>query len=118
MKSSSCASCASVSIAIQQPASLATFASSTLTSWRCALQSISIAFPSLAARVGEEWKSGGRHQEASDRAFDRAVVHAANDMPYSELIAVMDAVAQVKRPYATGPKTLQTTAFDVTFATD
>jgi biopolymer transport protein ExbD len=77
-----------------------------------------IALPNLAAKVNEEWKASGVHKEASDKKFDRAVVHAANDMPYSELIAVMDAVAQPKRQYAQGSKLLETTAFDVTFATD
>jgi biopolymer transport protein ExbD len=76
------------------------------------------AFPGLAAKVTEEWNASGLHREAADRRFDRAVVHAANDMPYAELIGVMDAVAQPKRPYATGSKLLQATAFDVTFATD
>ena len=77
-----------------------------------------VAFPALAAKVSEEWKASGSHREATDRTFDRAVVHAANEMPYSELIAVMDAVARSKRSVSTGGKLLETTAFDVTFATD
>jgi biopolymer transport protein ExbD len=77
-----------------------------------------VALPNLASKIGDEWKSSGIHREASDRQFDRAVVHAANDMPYSELIAVMDAVAQPKRQLAHGSKLLETPAFDVTFATD
>ena len=77
-----------------------------------------MSFPGLAAKITEEWKSAGVHHDATDRRFDRAVVHAANDMPYSELIAVMDAVAQPKRPLASGSNLHETTAFDVTFATD
>ena len=77
-----------------------------------------MALPNLAAKVHDEWKATGMHREASDRRFDRAVVHAPNDMAYSELIAVMDAVAQPKRPYSAGSKLLEATAFDVTFATD
>jgi biopolymer transport protein ExbD len=77
-----------------------------------------VALPNLASKIGEEWKSSGVHREAADRQFDRAVVHAANDMPYSELIAIMDAVAQPKRQFARGSKLLETPAFDVTFATD
>jgi biopolymer transport protein ExbD len=77
-----------------------------------------IAYPNLAAKVSDEWRASGQHREATDRRFDRAVVHASNDMPYSELIAVMDAIAQPKRSIASGGKPLETTAFDVTFATD
>jgi len=77
-----------------------------------------LAFPALAAKVSEEWKASGAHRDATDRAFDRAVVHAANDMPYSEMIAVMDAVAQPKRSISNGGKLLETKAFDITFATD
>lgn len=77
-----------------------------------------IAYPNLAAKVSDEWKNSGVHHEASDTRFDRAVVHAANDMPYSELIAVMDAVSQPKRQFSAGSKVRETAAFDVTFATD
>jgi biopolymer transport protein ExbD len=78
----------------------------------------SASLPNLASKVSEEWKATGVHRDAGDRHFDRAVVHAANDMPYGELIAVMDAVAQPKRVYTAGGKQVQTNAFDVTFATD
>ena len=81
-------------------------------------QKSGLALPHLAAKVADEWKSGGVHRDASDRRFDRAVVHAANDMAYSDMIAVMDAVSEPKRPYASGGKTLETTAFEVTFAMD
>jgi biopolymer transport protein ExbD len=77
-----------------------------------------MAFANLAAKVSEEWKAAGRHREPGDRRFDRAVVHAANDMAYAELIGVMDAVAEPKRRYASGSSVLERAAFDVTFATD
>ncbi|HEY8079582.1 MAG TPA: biopolymer transporter ExbD [Labilithrix sp.] len=72
----------------------------------------SVVFPALASRIGDEWRSAGAHRDANDRAFDHAVVHAANDMPYKEIIAVMDAVAATKRPQS------QSSAFQITFATD
>ncbi len=78
----------------------------------------SVAFPELASTLAEEWKASGAHREANDRRFDRAVVHAANDMPYAELIAVMDAVARPKRHVSNGSKLVEATAFEVTFATD
>jgi biopolymer transport protein ExbD len=75
-------------------------------------------YPQLAAKVSEEWKQTGVHQSASDRKFDHAVVHASNDMPYSELIAVMDAVSQPKRQVQVGEKRIETNALEVTFAAD
>jgi len=77
-----------------------------------------VRFNELAKKVNDEWQTTGRHHDGADRKFDRAVVHAANDMPYHELIAVMDAVAQPKRQFTAGAKTVETPAFDVTFATD
>ncbi|HVH41223.1 MAG TPA: biopolymer transporter ExbD [Labilithrix sp.] len=77
-----------------------------------------LAFPNLAAKVEAEWKANGSHRDVSDRRFDRAVVHAANEMPYSELIGVMDAVARSKRPWTNGGKLVEAAAFDVTFAAD
>lgn len=77
-----------------------------------------VAYPSLAAKIAEEWKAAGLHREATDRSFDRAVVHAANEMSYAELIAVMDAVAEQKRPFAAGGKVLETSAFLVSLAAD
>lgn len=77
-----------------------------------------VAFPSLATRIAEEWRAAGQHRDASDKRFDQAVVHTANDMPYGEIVAVMDAVAQPKRSYVAHGKTVSTAAFETTFATD
>ncbi len=77
-----------------------------------------VTFPALAARINEEWKTAGVHRDASDKKFDKAVVHAGNDMPYGEIVAVMDAVAQPKRAFAAGGHNSQTSAFEMTFATD
>jgi biopolymer transport protein ExbD len=77
-----------------------------------------VAFPALAAKIADEHRATGVHREASDRRFDRAVVHTGNETPYSEIIAVMDAVSYAKRPLAAGGKTSATQAFDITFATD
>ena len=78
-----------------------------------------VAFPALAARINEEWKAAGVHRDPTDRKFDKAVVHAGNDMPYGEIVAVMDAVSQPKRAIGTTPgHAAQTAAFEMTFATD
>lgn len=75
-----------------------------------------VAYPALASTLASEWQAAGAHHEASDKAYDRAVVHAPNDMPYRDLVAVMDAVASVKRR-PDGTSTPRS-AFEVTFATD
>jgi biopolymer transport protein ExbD len=79
-----------------------------------------LAFPNLAARIADEYRGSGRHRDATDLRFDRAVVHASNDMPYKDLIAVMDAVAQPKRLVRSpgAGKTAEASAFEITFATD
>ena len=77
-----------------------------------------ITYPALAARIGEEWKHSGLHRAATDHKFDQAVVHTGNDMPYGEIVAVMDAIAKPKRDFAQGKKTEQTAAFELTFAID
>ena len=78
-----------------------------------------VAFPALAARISEEWKVAGVHRDPTDKKFDKAVVHAGNDMPYGEIVAVMDAVSQPKRPIGTTPgHAAQIAAFEMTFATD
>ncbi len=77
-----------------------------------------VAFPTLAARIAEEWKAAGLHRDPSDRRFDHAVVHASDDMPYGEIIAVMDAISQPKRTVAKGGRNAEMAAFEMTFATD
>lgn len=76
------------------------------------------AYPELASKIAEEWSQTGTHRDATDTKFDHAVVHATNDMPYADLIGVMDAVSQPKRAYKSGAQMLKTNAFDVTFASD
>lgn len=77
-----------------------------------------VAYPQLAARIGEEWKRSGIHRDPTDKKFDQAVVHTGNDMPYGEIVAVMDAIAKPKRDVALGKKTEHAAAFELTFAVD
>ena len=78
----------------------------------------SVAFPALAARIAEEWSSAGVHRDPTDKKFDHAVVHAGNDMPYGEIVAVMDAVSRPQRGVLMSGKTEKAAAFEMTFATD
>jgi biopolymer transport protein ExbD len=75
-------------------------------------------FPALAAAVDREWHASGVHREPSDHVVDRAVVHAPNEMRYSELVAVMDAVGQPTREHQSGGKIARIPAFGVTLANE
>jgi biopolymer transport protein ExbD len=72
-------------------------------------------YPDLAESIVKEWKSGGVHHSRDDAAFDRAVIHASNDLPYGTLVGVMDAVSAPRRPAG---KNLSASSFAVSFAVD
>ena len=78
----------------------------------------SLTFPALASKVNEEWNASGVHKSNDDKKFDHAVVHTSNEMPYGEIIAVMDAVSRPTRPVLVSGKNARAQAFDITFATD
>ncbi len=77
-----------------------------------------VAFPALAARVAEEWRAAGMHRDPSDPKFDQAVIHTSNEMPYGEIVAVLDAIARPKRDARSKGSTVKVAAFETTFATD
>ena len=54
-------------------------------------------YADLAKTIAEEWRVHGTHRAASDMRADRAVIHTANDAPYREFIAILDAVSQEQR---------------------
>jgi biopolymer transport protein ExbD len=54
-------------------------------------------YDDLAKAIAAEWKQHGGHVDASDRAVDRCVFHSANDVPFSDIVAVMDAIYSAKR---------------------
>jgi biopolymer transport protein ExbD len=72
-------------------------------------------FPELATEIQKEWKTTGAHRATDDAAFDRAVIHASNELPYSTLVGVMDAAASPRRQTRSGHAT---SAFDVALAVD
>ena len=73
-------------------------------------------YPALAEKVASEWKSSGSHRSPSDTKFDRAVLHTDNSTPFSEVIAVIDAVYTPQRDFTFGGKTEKVPAFNLTFA--
>jgi biopolymer transport protein ExbD len=74
--------------------------------------------PALASAITKEWNTEGAHRDASDMAFDEAVVHTGNEIPYSRLVAILDAVKEPTRNVAIGGRNKETSAFAVTFAAD
>ena len=74
--------------------------------------------PGLAAAIAKEWKTDGEHRAPSDLVFDEAVVHTENEMPYSRLVAILDAVKEPTRDVAVTGRSKETSAFTVTFAVD
>jgi hypothetical protein len=67
-------------------------------------------FPALSAAITKEWQAQGVHRAASDRQLDRAVLHVPNDLPFSEMVALLDALHAPRRNKAS--------AFDVALASN
>jgi hypothetical protein len=70
----------------------------------------------LAERVVAEWNSNGAHRAPTDSKRDRAVLHTDNATPFSDLVAVIDAVHAAKRVFQIGPKAESIPAFSLMFA--
>ena len=70
-------------------------------------------YPDLAKAIEEQWKLYGTHQNADDRVQDRAVLSVDNRAPFSEIVAVIDAIYGSKRKLGDS----DVNAFAVTFAT-
>ena len=78
-----------------------------------------ITYPELAKKVEAEWTSNGEHRAATDKKFDRAVIHTDNSTEFAHVIAVLDAVYRPQRDYTpNGGAGEKVPSFHVTFATD
>jgi len=73
-------------------------------------------YPDLAKKITDEWNANGSHRAASDMKFDQAVLHTDNSTPFSDVVAVIDAIYSPKRDFSAGKKTEKYPAFNVTFA--
>lgn len=67
-------------------------------------------FPALSQALTAQWNAQGQHRAVRDPALDRAVMHVQNDLPFSEIVAVLDALHAPRK----GGKG----AFEVAFATN
>lgn len=75
-----------------------------------------VRFPDLAKKIDEEWKANGSHRAPSDKKFDTAILHTDNTTPFSDIVAVIDALYTPQREFAFEGKSEQVPAFNVTFA--
>jgi hypothetical protein len=65
-------------------------------------------FPALEDAITREWQAQDTHRAASDPKLDHAVLHVQNDLPFAEIVALLDALHAPRRGRAS--------AFDVTFS--
>jgi biopolymer transport protein ExbD len=75
-----------------------------------------ITFPDLAKKINDEWTANGSHRAGSDKKFDQSVLHTDNSTPFSDVIAVIDAIYTPQRDFSFGGKTEKVPSFNVTFA--
>jgi len=73
-------------------------------------------YPDLAEQVARQWQLEGAHQDASDSAVDRCVLHTDDQTPFAEMVAVMDAIYQAKRAWMTARGVRRVAAFRVALA--
>jgi biopolymer transport protein ExbD len=75
-----------------------------------------VRYPDLAKAVEDEWKRNGDHKDAADKAPDRAVIHTADQLPFKEVAAVLDALSAPKRDLNLGGAVQKMPAFATTFS--
>ncbi len=73
-------------------------------------------YPDLAEKIKKEWEANGTHRNATDPKRDQAVLSTDNSTPFSDVIAVIDAIYTPQRDWAAGTKTEKVPAFNVTFS--
>jgi biopolymer transport protein ExbD len=70
----------------------------------------------LGKAIVKEWNNHGGHTDPSDRKRDRCVLHTDNQLPFRDMIAVMDAVSEAKREVNLGGEKKRVPAFDMALA--
>jgi biopolymer transport protein ExbD len=74
-------------------------------------------YPDLAKEIQKQFKSSGTHKSATDKKFDRAILHSDNSTEFGHVIAVLDAIYSAKRDFGIGGGAVEKVpAFQVTFA--
>ncbi|HET9954363.1 MAG TPA: biopolymer transporter ExbD [Polyangiaceae bacterium] len=73
-------------------------------------------YPDLAKKIADEWNQNGSHRAPSDTKWDQAVLHSDNSTPFSDIVAVIDAIYTPKRDIPSRGKDSKVPAFNVTFS--
>ena len=75
-----------------------------------------VRYPDLAKAIESEWARMGDHKNAADKAPDRAVIHTADQLPFKEIAAVLDAINFTKRDLSANGALTKVPAFASTFS--
>jgi len=79
-----------------------------------------IRYPDLAKKIVEEWTQNGSHRGdfKDDKKTDQAVLHTDNSTPFSDVVAVIDAIYTPKRDCSICErgKAVKLPGFNVTFS--
>ena len=67
-------------------------------------------YPALTEAITLQWNAQGLHRGEGDPKLDRAVLHVPNDLPFAEIVAVLDSLH--------APRRGKSSAFDVAFSTN
>jgi len=69
-------------------------------------------YPELATKIAEQWKEHGSNKNDDSRKLDQAIISVDNQAPFSDIIAVIDAIYSTKRTL----HGKEINAFNVTFS--
>jgi len=75
-----------------------------------------VRYPDLQKAIEEEWSRMGDHKNSSDKMSDRAVIHTADQLPFKEIAAVLDAINGTKRDLQGVGAVAKVPAFASTFS--
>jgi biopolymer transport protein ExbD len=75
-----------------------------------------VRYPDLAKAVQEAWKEQRVHFDIDDKQVDQCTLHTDDRSPYSELVAVMDALYSPKRDMRLGGEVKRVPVFNMTFS--
>lgn len=74
-----------------------------------------VRYPELSEKIKAQWGQQGSHRAPSDKEKDRAILHSNNKVKFQEIVAVIDALYDTKRPFESA-KNKELPAFDITFS--
>lgn len=73
-------------------------------------------YGALREAISKEYAARGIHTDPDDAELDRLVVHTPNDLPFADVVRVLDAAAATKREVREGGRVALVPAFESTFA--